>query len=293
MIAAVSEAQFVQDLLPFAGDMMASWNEGSFIGLKVLHKKAVASRYRSTSVIMSASEYVRGNGLHILDGDKTAVGRTQMLDEHMASAGLTARRLLGEVENVICPSCNSVSSAAAYLVEILRFLPGEVSSALFARRPDIANVELTCENTNIEMPYIDLANEVMESYMSHLAISQSDIETHNTTADDESADLLAEPKFMLQSVYSQSPGAGPALQNSFFPLKLPYNVDLDKIRLLLKSFKTSRYNLVTIFSNRNMIPKIATATLNSNTVQMLKHLQPAVIENAANAEYLGLCSGDF
>ena len=200
---------------------------------------------------------------------------------------------MGEVESVICPNCKSVSSAAAYLVEILRFLPGDVSSALFARRPDIANVELTCENTNIEMPYIDLANEVMESYMSHLGIPQSDIETHNTTVDDESADLLAEPKFMLRSVYSQSPGAGPALQNSFFPLKLPYNVDLDKTRLLLKSFKTSRYNLVTIFSNPNMIPKVAIGTLNSNTITMLKQLQPAAIENAANAEYLGLCSGDF
>ena len=34
---------------------------------------------------------------------------------------------------------------------------------MFARRPDIGNIALTCENTNTLVPYVDLVNEVLES----------------------------------------------------------------------------------------------------------------------------------
>ena len=40
---------------------------------------------------------------------------------------------------------------------------------LLHRRPDLANLELTCANTNTVLPYIDLSNEVMESFVVHLS----------------------------------------------------------------------------------------------------------------------------
>src|SRR6185436_15743823 len=36
---------------------------------------------------------------------------------------------------------------------------------LLARRPDLEHLKLTCENTETPLPYIDLVNEVLESYI--------------------------------------------------------------------------------------------------------------------------------
>ena len=67
-----------------------------------------------------------------------------------------------------CDQCRSVHSAAAYLVDVLQFLKQRkvldktVSPAvertarevLLSRRPDIADLDLNCENTNTPLPYI-------------------------------------------------------------------------------------------------------------------------------------------
>jgi len=80
--------------------------------------------------------------------------------------------LFGSLDFCSCGQCQSVHSPAAYLVDILNFLkdrpaksPASVPSVkdiLFTRRPDLADVELTCENTNTAMPYVDLVLEVLE-----------------------------------------------------------------------------------------------------------------------------------
>ena len=81
------------------------------------------------------------------------------------------RRLFGNLTTCDCEHCQSVLSPAAYLVDVLRFLDPQTDarttapalSALFARRPDIADIELTCKNTTTEIPYIDLVLEVLEN----------------------------------------------------------------------------------------------------------------------------------
>ena len=76
--------------------------------------------------------------------------------------------LFGSLDLCACDHCRSVHSPAAYLAELLSFLKeraattGSVRDALLARRPDLAHVELTCENTNTPLPYVDLVNEILE-----------------------------------------------------------------------------------------------------------------------------------
>ena len=85
--------------------------------------------------------------------------------------------LFGSLDYCSCEQCQSVYSPAAYLVDLLNFLkdrrakpseldpllePPSVKDILFARRPDLGDIELTCENTNTVMPYVDLAAEVLE-----------------------------------------------------------------------------------------------------------------------------------
>ncbi|MDN3511813.1 MAG: neuraminidase-like domain-containing protein [Candidatus Jettenia sp.] len=76
-----------------------------------------------------------------------------------------------------CGHCRSVYSPAAYLVEILQFLDKRsvtdltttppttahlAKDVLFERRPDLGEIDLSCENANTPVPYIDLVCELLE-----------------------------------------------------------------------------------------------------------------------------------
>src|SRR5581483_10068432 len=86
--------------------------------------------------------------------------------------------LFGSQDSCECQECQSVYGAAAYLVDILQFLhnndldptktktsPTDISNTalevLLKRRPDLQYMQLTCENTNTVLSYIDLVNEIM------------------------------------------------------------------------------------------------------------------------------------
>ena len=75
--------------------------------------------------------------------------------------------LFGSFDACACQDCASVHGAAAYLVDILHFLADRgVKDDLFERRPDLGDIELSCENTNTVLPYIDLVNEILEQTVS-------------------------------------------------------------------------------------------------------------------------------
>ena len=86
-----------------------------------------------------------------------------------ASASPDLPTLFGSLDLCECDQCQSLYSPAAYFVDILAFLgdgplkgnrtPLEV---LFERRPDLEHLELTCDNTTTELPYVDLAREILE-----------------------------------------------------------------------------------------------------------------------------------
>ena len=82
--------------------------------------------------------------------------------------------LFGSLDYCECTYCRSVYSPAAYFVDVMRFL-GErgthgsginagknVQQVLLQRRPDLGEIELSCDNTNTPLPYIDLVNEILE-----------------------------------------------------------------------------------------------------------------------------------
>jgi hypothetical protein len=86
--------------------------------------------------------------------------------------------LFGHVDFCECEECRSVYGAAAYLTDILNFLEARVTlipcaagknasvaEALLRRRPDLADIDLNCDNANIAFPYIDIANEIMEDFI--------------------------------------------------------------------------------------------------------------------------------
>ncbi|MFB4268328.1 neuraminidase-like domain-containing protein [Nonomuraea sp. GTA35] len=82
--------------------------------------------------------------------------------------------LFGSLDYCECSACQSVYSPAAHFVDVLRFLGDRntqgqginagktVRQVLLERRPDLGDIELSCENTNTPLPYIDLVNEILE-----------------------------------------------------------------------------------------------------------------------------------
>ena len=81
----------------------------------------------------------------------------------------TVRGMFGDLDDCLCRPCESVTGPAAYLVDLLRALQKEVLfqgdhglALLQQRRPDILDLELTCDNAEVLLPHIDLALEQLE-----------------------------------------------------------------------------------------------------------------------------------
>lgn len=72
-----------------------------------------------------------------------------------------------------CSHCQSILGPAAYFVDLMRFVEANVggyftarpahSLRLRTRRPDLWDrLDLTCENTNTEVPYLEIIDEILE-----------------------------------------------------------------------------------------------------------------------------------
>ena len=75
-----------------------------------------------------------------------------------------------------CAHCQSVLSPAAYFVDLMYYIETGILLDSFRdqenhplhlkqRRPDLWDLELTCENTDELVPYLDLVNEILERYI--------------------------------------------------------------------------------------------------------------------------------
>ncbi len=87
----------------------------------------------------------------------------------------TVRGMFGDLDDCVCAPCESVLGQGAYLVDLINLLKREVQvrgstgaafqagiDLLRARRPDILDLELSCENAEVLLPHVDLALEALE-----------------------------------------------------------------------------------------------------------------------------------
>ena len=153
--------------------------------------------------------------------------------------------LFGEMDYCECEHCRSVLSPAAYLVNLLQFLdpPGHPDptplKVLLERRPDIQHLPLTCENTNIALPQIDLVNETLEYFVAadspanapQVALSLFGYTGHDTAPSVSPAQLLATPSFVRDAAYK-------ILESASFPVVLPLHQALESLRRYFRKFET-------------------------------------------------------
>jgi hypothetical protein len=144
-------------------------------------------------------------------------------------AAATLDGLFGSLDACGCDDCESMLSPSAYLVDLLHYLdqPATASGVnpqtiLFGRRPDLQFLPLTCENTETALPYIDVANELMEYFVAN-GLKIDGFRGFDTGDQVTSAELIAAPQNVNNAAYA-------ALQSAFFPAPLPFNRPLALLR---------------------------------------------------------------
>jgi hypothetical protein len=163
-IAAMGRNQFVQR---FSGDGTFTAAEATAVFQKAtdvhLASTLLAAELRSISAAASTAA---------LASPAVAEGLKRVSQQNPNLKNLFALTDLCE-----CVDCRSITSPAAYLVDVLHYLENRIvvdatqspplssraaKQVLFARRPDLGEIDLTCDNTNVPLPYIDVVCELLE-----------------------------------------------------------------------------------------------------------------------------------
>ncbi|KAK5660614.1 hypothetical protein OQA88_13178 [Cercophora sp. LCS_1] len=169
---------------------------GSAYSIHALGKGQLASKLKGDDAFSEAdidAIYRKANDVTL--AVSFVAGKLQGLPNALAIPGISAKVGLekrAEVEQLIpslrtlfnfgdscdCASCMSVYGPAAYLVDTLEFLEARevvrvsngsrLSAELLIQmaRPDVAHLDLSCININVTIPYIDIACEVIEEFIS-------------------------------------------------------------------------------------------------------------------------------
>lgn len=200
-----------------------------------VHGQARGVTTAATQLFTTVHQAVNDVAPRVLGGDALAASLAGRLPDWASLFGRTAA--------CDCPECRSVYSPAAYLVDLLRFLDppeeGRPLDVLLERRPDLAHLRLTCENTGTPLPYVDLVNEVLESYVA-LGATQSSETTGAASADALSVHREYGPSFPE----SISDAAYATLRQAVYPLSLPFDRSLETVRAYLAHLGTSRWEIM-------------------------------------------------
>ncbi|HEX4423596.1 MAG TPA: neuraminidase-like domain-containing protein, partial [Kofleriaceae bacterium] len=157
----------------------------------------------------------------------------------------TLEQLLGSMDYCACDECKSVLGAAAYFVDLLDFIdvapvaPNQnPKHVLCHRRPDLEQLQLSCENTNIAVPYIDLVNEILEYWTIHGNLTK--YTGFNMNTGDQTADLLADPAHVTDAAYDHT-------KAEVYPFTLPFDMPLEALRLLMQAWSTTLGDALRVF----------------------------------------------
>lgn len=158
----------------------------------------------------------------------------------------TMEGLFGNLDYCACDECKSIIGAAAYMVDLLHFIdlasvPHDLSNPLdilLKRRPDIQHMQLTCENTNTVIPYIDIVNEILEYYIVNGNLGG--FTGHDIAEGTDPNDLLADPQFVISAAYDKT-------NNEVYPFTLPFDRPRAALGLYFKAWDATLEQALRIF----------------------------------------------
>ncbi|WP_160717884.1 neuraminidase-like domain-containing protein [Chitinophaga solisilvae] len=161
------------------------------------------------------------------------------------------QQIFGSLNYCSCPECKSILGPAAYLTDLLRLIDKAITKpnpsipqglTFNDRRPDIAEIKLTCANTNNLVPYLQIVNEILErTLMQALGV------------DDIYFDLVTR----------------------YYPFNLPFNLPLEQLRTYLAQENTSLSAIFTSMDTGASTLAIAREYLDISIEELSNYKKPA------------------
>jgi hypothetical protein len=129
--------------------------------VQTIYRRAVSIISRNQHAYVEITQFLRGAGMKVIDGDAGALDCRNALSTalmsnvtvHSGGAGNSIEDLVGIVDTYNVEEAYTVHSPSAYFCELLDALPRSAREHLFFRRPDLQYVELTDANTFTTLPY--------------------------------------------------------------------------------------------------------------------------------------------
>ncbi|MEP7231867.1 MAG: neuraminidase-like domain-containing protein [Ginsengibacter sp.] len=200
--------------------------------------------------------------------------------------------LFGSLDMCDCCECQSFFSPAAYFVDQMHMLdvPPVATNPLeflLRRRPDLAFIQLTCENTNTLIPYVDLVTEILESFIANRSAVAFNIPPpppNQKLPAPSAEELRVNPVYLTSASSSFADQAYATLQEAVFPLNLPLNLPLETTRVYLEHLGTSRSELMLWL---NLDPSLTTEM--AKAAEILQ-LSPEEFEIISHSKFSGASS---
>lgn len=163
-IAATGETRFVKEIAPKAGINTKEAGE--------IFRRAERTATAAMLLVGDLQDTMRGMNIPALEM-KSLSKKLEAVSKDFPNL----KSLFKLTDTCACEHCRSVYSPAAYLVDILQFLDKRSATdltvtphvttnlakdVLFERRPDLGEIDLSCENANTPVPYVDLVCELLE-----------------------------------------------------------------------------------------------------------------------------------
>jgi Neuraminidase-like domain/Salmonella virulence plasmid 28.1kDa A protein len=208
----------------------------------------IATKYfENAHMGMIRTSGVMGSILDILTGsfDWTAVGNSSPSIKDYLKDIPGYQDLFGDLAFCECEHCHSIYSPAAYFVDLMQFVERYVISKHFTgakashvlnlkvRRPDLWTLPLTCENTSTLVPYLDIINEILESYIAKKKGFVGDLNNRSAVED-----------FVYKGeIALEKPGTWKDHVHSFTQ---PFNLPLESVSTYLSHFEKSREDIALV-----------------------------------------------
>lgn len=202
----------------------------------------IATKYfENAHMVAIRTSNAIGSMLDISSGsfNWTAVSNTSSTVQNYLKDIPGYQDLFGGLAFCDCEHCESIYSPAAYFVDLMQFVEKNISSKQFIglneehvlnlkiRRPDLWTLPLTCENTNDLVPYVDVLNEILETYIAQKKGYSGDLGDRNAVA-----------QFVYRSeIAIEKRGDWKIYVNSF---KQPFHLPMESVVAYLGHFEKSR-----------------------------------------------------
>jgi hypothetical protein len=245
-----------------------------------IHARARA-HYRATlSLYLNHSKHANRPGLPIPREATRAVARRSLRRDDARTKLLSSfpsyEALFGPQPDCLCEDWDSVTSPAAYLVDLLLWLKVAESEApyneLKRRRPDLELILLDQPNTETEIPYIDLACELLEDEVQlrrgELKPEDRPAKSRKRQTRGSSEAIRAYPEHVNQEVYD-------FLKTCSEAMSLPFDLPLAEVRAYLGKWGVSHLEVVKAYLAEGLSAPTGFATVE------------------AAAEYWGLNQAEF